>query len=212
MLMNKKEMKAHYESKTLGEVREIYSERDRVLNNMKEIIKDYAQKIIDLDPSKRNYVSNLKDYADHVKSYSKDIAEEIAFLEIIKPILNKKEAEGINQAEYEKYMSDNKENIQLLIQKVRSMEQYALENWDNEKWSKKDIQYVHDLMLKELIIMLKDNVGSIKEIRRLEYNSNRGMDGTIEGTKGTVGINTVLAGGYNIQKLHYRTLIQKWGN
>jgi len=210
--MNKKEMKAYYESKTLGEVRGIYSERDRVLTNMKDIIKDYSQKIIDLDPESRNYVNRLKDYADHVKSYSKDIAEEISFIDILKPILDKKESEGINQAEYEKYMADNKENIQLLIHKSKEMEEYALVNWDNEKWSKKDILEVHDFMLKELIIMLKDTVGSITEIRRLEYNPNKGMDGTIEGTKGAVSINTVLAGGYNIQKLHYRTLIQKWGN
>lgn len=205
--MNKKELKTHYESKTLGEVRGIYSERNRVLDNMKNLVKDYSQKIIDLDPESKVYSNRLKEYADHVKSYSKDIAEEITFLSILKPILDKKEAEGIDQAEYEKYMEDNKENIQLLIQKVKSMEQYALENW--EKWEEKDIIEIHDLMLKELIIMLKDNVGTITEIRRLEYNGNRGMDGTIEGTKGTVGINTILAGGYNIQKLHYRTLIQK---
>lgn len=209
--MTKKEMKAHYESKTLGEVRGIYSERDRVLENMKGIIKDYSQKIIDLDPESRNYISNLKDYADHIKSYSRDIAEEVNFLEILKPILDKKEIEGIDQKEYERYMSDNKENIQLLIFKLEEMKKHAVETWDEEKWSRKDILYAHDLMLKELIIMLKDNVGSIIEIRRLEYNSNRGMDGTIAGTKGNVSINTIIAGGM-VQRLHYRTLIQKWGN
>ena len=207
--MAKKEMKAHYEAKTLGEVRGIYTERNRVLDNMKGIIKNYSQKIIDLDPESRNYVSNLKDYADHVKSYSRDIAEEVTFLEILKPILDKKESEGINQAEYEKYMADNKENIQLLIHKVKEMEKEALETWDKEKWSKKDILYTHDFMLKELIIMLKDAVGSIEEITRLEYNPNRGMDGSIRGTKGAAQINTILASGM-IQKLHYRTLIHRY--
>ena len=89
------------------------------------------------------------------------------------------------------------------------MKKNAFENWDNEKWSRKDIIYTHDFMLKELIIMLKDTVGTIEEITRLEYNPNRGMDGSIRGTKGAVQINTILASGM-IQKLHYRTLIHRY--
>ena len=210
--MNKKEMKAHYEAKTLGEVRGIYTERDRVLNNMKGIIKDYSQKIIDLDPESKVYVNRLKDYADHVKSYSRDIAEEIAFLEILKPILDKKEAEGVNEAEYTKYLEENKVNTDLLLLKVKEMEKLAQETWDKKKISEDTIRNIHIIMYKELIIMLKDSIGNITEIRNLEYNANRGMDGTIAGEKGLTQINTILAGGYNIQKLHYRTLIQKWGN
>lgn len=208
--MNKKEMKIYYESKTLGEIRGIYSERDRVLKVMMDMIKDYSQKIIDLDPSSRNYASNLKDYASSIKMESKDISDEIDFLSILKPILDKKESEGIDEAEYTEYLENNKTNIDLLLLEVKEMEKKALENWDKKEWSEDAIRNVHVIMFKELIIMLKDNVGDITGIVRLQYNGNRGMDGTIAGTKGTVGISTILAGGYNIQKLHYRTLIQKW--
>jgi len=208
--MTKKEMKAFYEAKTLGEVRGIYVERDRVLNNMYAMVKDHAKKITELSLETKGYtVNRLKDHADHIKSLSKDIAEDTEFLNFLKPILDKKESEGIDQAEYERYMADNKENIQLLIYKVDEMKKNAFENWDNEKWSRKDIIYTHDFMLKELIIMLKDTVGTIEEITRLEYNPNRGMDGSIRGTKGAVQINTILASGM-IQKLHYRTLIHRY--
>ena len=192
--MNKKEMKTHYEAKTLGEVRGIYVERNRVLDNMKGMIKDYSQKIITLDTESRNYVSNLKDYADHIKSLSRDIAEDITFLEILKPILDKKETEGVNEVEYNKYIEENKTNTDLLFLKVKEMEKLAQETWDKKEWSEKAILSVHVIMFKELIIMLKDTVGSITEIRRLEYNPNKGMDGTIKGTKGAVSINTILAG------------------
>ena len=118
-----------------------------------------------------------------------------------------------NQTDYEKYMADNKCNIELLILKVKEMELNALTTWkdkDGNKISEKDIIYTHDIMLKELIFMLKDKIGNVLEIISLNYNPNKGMDGTIKGEKGSVNIDTILAGGYNIQKLHYRTLIYKY--
>jgi len=131
-------------------------------------------------------------------------------LEQLKPILDKKEKEGLNQTEYDKYMANNKDNIEPLILKVKEMELTALATWDKGKWTDKEIIYTHDFMLKELIYMIKDNVGNIERITRLEYNPNKGMDGIIKGEKGTINIDTILAGGYNIQKLHYRTLIYKY--
>jgi len=110
-------------------------------------------------------------------------------------------------------MADNKDNIQPLILKVKEMETIALTTWKDKKGNiipEEDIKYTHDFMLKELIFMIKGNVGNVLNISKLEYNPNRGMDGTITGERGSVNINTIVAGGYNIQKLHYRTLIFKY--
>ena len=211
--MTKKEFKAFWESKTLGEIKGVYIERSRVCENGKYLIKLEAEKIINLNPDSKNYVSRLKDSADTIKRHAKSTEEDIKFLEQLKPILDKKESKGLDQAEYEKYMADNKDNIQPLILKVKEMELTAIATWkdkDNNPIPEKDIIYTHDFMLKELIFMIKGNIGNVEEITRLEYNGNRGFDGTIKGEKGTVNINTIVAGGYNIQKLHYRTLIHKY--
>jgi len=211
--LTKKEFKEYWEAKTLGEIKGIYIERSRICDNMKNLIKQDATKIIELNTDNKNYLSRLKDYSDSIKTYTKDLAEDVKMLEQLKPILDKKEAEGLNQTEYEKYMADNKCNIELLILKIKEMELNALTTWkdkDGNKISEEDIIYTHDIMLKELIFMLKDKIGNILEIVNINYNPNKGMDGTIKGEKGSVNIDTILAGGYNIQKLHYRTLIYKY--
>ena len=211
--MTKKEFKEFWESKSLGEIKGVYLERLRVCDNGKYLIKLEAEKIVSLDVNGKNYISRLKDSADTIKRYTKSVEEDIKILEQLKPILDKKEAVGLSQAEYEKYMADNKNNILPLIQKVKEMESIALTTWKDKEGNlipEKDIIYTHDFMLKELIFMIKGNVGNVEDIVRLEYNSNRGFDGTIRGEKGTVNINTIIAGGYNVQKLHYRTLIYKY--
>lgn len=205
--MNKKRIKAEWETKTLGEVKGYYLEQVRVLEVCKGLIKDYAKQLIDTDMNKKYTAGRVRSLADSIKQYSKSIEEYEELVDVLKPIVDKKEAEGLNQAEYAAYMADNSANIKLLIHRVKELEEKALAEWTD--WEPKAIKETHDVVLKELIFMLKDNVGTIKEIARLEYNNNRGMDGIIVGEKGTVRINTILAGGYNIQPLHYRTLINR---
>ena len=211
--LTKKEFKEFWESKSLGEIKGVYLERLTVCENGKYLIKLEAEKIVGLDVNGKNYISRLKDSADTIKRYAKSTEEDLKILEQLKPILDKKEAEGLDQAEYEKYMENNKDNILPLIQKVKEMENIALTTWKDKEGNlipKEDIKYTHDFMLKELIFMIKGNVGNVESIVRLEYNANKGFDGTIKGERGTVNINTIIAGGYNVQKLHYRTLIYKY--
>lgn len=58
-----------------------------------------------------------------------------------------------------------------------------------------------------LLAKIRDKVGEV-----LELDLRCGEDGTpngrVTGTKGTVYINTIIAGGYNIQCAHYRVLVK----
>lgn len=60
----------------------------------------------------------------------------------------------------------------------------------------------------KLIKQVNAKVGEIEKAN-LHRNENDGFDGYIIGSNGTVSLNTIIAGGYNIQRAHYRTLIKK---
>ena len=50
--------------------------------------------------------------------------------------------------------------------------------------------------------------GVITDASNLHINKGE-LNGTITGEKGAVNVNTIGAGGYNIQRYHFRTLIHK---
>ena len=60
-----------------------------------------------------------------------------------------------------------------------------------------------------LIKRVNKEVGSIVKALSLKVGVNGELNGTIKGENGTCRIETIYAGGYNIQCLHYRVLIHK---
>lgn len=60
---------------------------------------------------------------------------------------------------------------------------------------------------KKLVQQIEKKVGAVKEFR-LERNDNMSLDGIVIGTEAAARINTIVAGGYNIQRAHYRTLVK----
>lgn len=53
-------------------------------------------------------------------------------------------------------------------------------------------------------------VGQITDASHLEVGEKGDLNGYIIGTKGTAKVQTIGAGGYNIQCFHFRTLINRW--
>lgn len=54
---------------------------------------------------------------------------------------------------------------------------------------------------------IEAKVGNVVEFD-LDRNYNNSLDGYVIGDKATAAINTIVAGGYNIQRAHYRTLVK----
>lgn len=65
---------------------------------------------------------------------------------------------------------------------------------------------------KILIARVNKEVGLIVKALRLNVGLNGELNGTIKGENGTCKIETIYAGGYNIQCLHYRVLVHKINN
>lgn len=58
-----------------------------------------------------------------------------------------------------------------------------------------------------LMTKIKNKVGEVMELD-LHCGEDGTPNGTVTGTKGTVRISTIMAGGYNVQCLHYRVLVK----
>lgn len=108
---------------------------------------------------------------------------------------------GVPKDLYRKYSKELKERMG----KVRYDFLYHATEEDIEKACAKEAeQYVRNLWMR-----IKDIVGDVVDYGHL-YLSGPAINGPIYGTKGNVRLETILAGGWNIQRLHYRVLIHKF--
>lgn len=69
-------------------------------------------------------------------------------------------------------------------------------------------KYASGLTL-ELLQRVYKVAGTVYDASDLEINQKGGIDGIVKGEICDAKVNTVKAGGYNIQQLHYRTLVSK---
>ena len=96
--------------------------------------------------------------------------------------------------------------IRELLNKRYGQEMIAMSNMDEDA-RYLAVKEIANQKIDKLISLIKERVGEI-----LEWNLYDGDDGeyngTVKGTLDTVTVTTILAGGYNIQRLHFRTLIK----
>lgn len=62
------------------------------------------------------------------------------------------------------------------------------------------------LFVKDLVCRIKNKVGEITDLERIHF-AGKALNGIVSGTLGSVRVETIVAGGYNIQRLHYRVLV-----
>jgi hypothetical protein len=122
-----KELKELWNTMTLGEIKGLYSEKMRIFNLHQESIREKAQELANLDFNHKYYVDKAKNLMNDISFYKSYIKDEEAELKLLKPILDKKEIEGINQAEYEMYITNNV-NIQVLIKAVNDLKQKFIDD------------------------------------------------------------------------------------
>lgn len=80
---------------------------------------------------------------------------------------------------------------------------------DRLDWLEKTLQNEKIAKLIDLITRINDIVGTITDASHLRVSQVGNLNGFIDGKKGRAKVETIGAGGYNIQCFHYRTLVHK---
>ena len=74
----------------------------------------------------------------------------------------------------------------------------------------KDINRDADMKYDMIVTKTLKICGTITDATHLTIGNNGELNGYIKGTDGNAWVDTIWAGGYNIQCLHFRTLIKKY--
>ena len=78
--------------------------------------------------------------------------------------------------------------------------------WDDVKLNKildKDVQNKYN----DFVNRITEKAGNILDVSNLKIAGNGAINGFVQGDKNKVKVETISAGGYNIQRLHYRILV-----
>lgn len=160
-------------------------------NNKKEKLENIIKQANDSKtPEQIKYEKKEKEYND-LRNYIKN------------------ELPNINIPTLEKWLKDYKE---MYIHWVNNLETSGnIKSWEA---TQKRMQADSFVEMQKLDILTRAwaKVGRVTKLSFVNLGSDGSFNGFIDGEKGRVYIETILAGGYNIQRLHYRVLVKEFQN
>lgn len=152
-------------------------------------------------------IDSLNDYIkstkERIKEYERREAGYGVIVDFLAEVLvkdidwHRELVEDYNKRGYKEYseMLRKKQITKVIMNFARMSEEEAIDMFKYDM----DCRYI------ALVGKIETKVGEVTNIK-LKRNENCSFDGIVEGTKGTMAINTIPAGGFNIQRFHYRTL------
>lgn len=110
---------------------------------------------------------------------------------------------GLEYTQIQKKLANFGDNITFRLLEIR-------DEAEREAWLEKAMEEEKRAKLLDLIGRINSVVGTITDAAGLYISSTGEINGLIVGTEGRAKVETIGAGGYNIQCFHFRTLIHEY--
>jgi predicted RNA-binding protein Jag len=114
-------------------------------------------------------------------------------------ILEKEKEFGIDYESHKQYMKWQNQFTVKLLDYGNGWQSYLEKEMEKEKDTKRQL----------FIERVKEITGNIQDASFLSIGNNGEINGIAIGDKGKASVNTISAGGYNIQCFHYRVLVNE---
>lgn len=150
------------------------------------------------------YVENVKLYGELKKDYDTKLAE---FMDRSENKDFVAHAPTNRKATFEMHLKNQfKDHYYRRIERLTMDISTGRGTWDDQKLNKildKDVQNKYN----KFISQIEDKAGNIIDVTALHIGPKGDINGYVVGDKNRVHVETITAGGYNVQILHYRTLV-----
>lgn len=104
-------------------------------------------------------------------------------------------------------MNEDRKTLNDVSMGMKYGRNYFDEMYKDDEQIKKEAERDARFWVLDLASRVENAVGNITDWKRVHF-SGKALNGLVVGTNGTAVVETIEAGGYNIQKLHYRVLVK----
>lgn len=174
----------------------------RFIEHTQKRIEENLKKVEE-EKAKASFIDSLP---EKVKIFMNELEENWNRYDFTKRNACKSELTRISSLDYKEYAIERN-----ILEKKYGGDLRELASRTDEQIKDKNKKLVEKLVL-DFINNVKCKVGEITNFNNLSLNrDNQGyaiLNGSVEGTQGTAKVESIYAGGYNIQRLHIRVLVK----
>lgn len=163
------ELKEYWSKRTLEELKVKLYNTKRNIEESQTTINKNANELLILDINSIDYVTRLMILTEYIRNASKTIKDSTRELNILKEILVEKAPTYNFDDEYNSYIKENKENIEVLVDNMKD------KNIDSDIFT-------------DLIKSMKDKVGNIQEVN---ISDTEDIDYNVIGDKDNVNFTVI---------------------
>lgn len=175
---------------------------------------EYHDKLEDIKNSQKNLIKAQETVKNWEAKYKKQLKLENSYqFEIPEAfkVLKSQLVENWTKFDLEEQAQYRKEYKELGYEKFSEL--YSYNRWEYLRSNKeadfrKENDKTAEIWILDLYNRIKKETGEVTSWDNITV-SPKGLNGYVKGKLGAVNVETIMAGGYNIQRLHYRVILHK---